>query len=38
MTTEFNAGMIVYTRAAPSWDVMDESLPSFESMPPDMPG
>ncbi len=34
----FTAGMIVYTRAAPSWDMMDTSLPSFEGMPPDLPG
>lgn len=29
--------MIVYARAAPSWDVMDPELPSFETMPPQMP-
>ncbi|MDA7948798.1 MAG: GFA family protein [Hyphomicrobiaceae bacterium] len=33
----FSPSMIVYTRAAPSWDVMDTSLPSFETMPPEMP-
>ena len=32
----FTASMIVYTRAAPSWDVMDTSLPGFETMPPEM--
>lgn len=34
----FSASIVVYTRGAPSWDVMDTSLPSFESMPPDFPG
>jgi hypothetical protein len=29
--------MIVYTSAAPSWDVMDPELPGFEAMPPEMP-
>jgi hypothetical protein len=33
----FTANMIVYTRTAPSWDVMDQNLPSFETMPPEMP-
>jgi hypothetical protein len=33
----FTANMIVYTRAAPSWDVMDPELPSFKTMPPEMP-
>ncbi len=29
----FTANMIVYTSRAASWDVMDNSLPSFEEMP-----
>lgn len=33
----FTANMIVYTRAAPSWDVMDPAVTSFETMPPEMP-
>ncbi len=33
----FTANMIVYTRAAPSWDLMDQELPSFETMPPEIP-
>jgi hypothetical protein len=33
----FSAGVIVYTRSAPSWDVMDKDLQSFEAMPPQMP-
>ncbi len=33
----FSSNMIVYTKRAPSWDVMDEAVPSFEDMPPDMP-
>jgi hypothetical protein len=33
----FTAGMIVYASRAPSWDVMDESLPAFPEMPPNAP-
>ena len=33
----FSARMIVYTHAAPSWDVMDSGLPGFETMPPELP-
>lgn len=33
----FTANMIVYAKMAPSWDVMDTNLPSFETMPPEMP-
>lgn len=33
----FSANMIVYARSAPSWDVMDTDLPTFETMPPQMP-
>lgn len=29
--------MIVYTGTAPSWDVMDPEVTSFETMPPEMP-
>ena len=30
----FKPQMIVYRKRAPSWDVMDSSLPAFEGMPP----
>lgn len=30
-------GMIVYAGRAPGWDTMDDSLPAFETMPPDRP-
>ena len=30
-------GLIVYASRAPGWDVMDGSLPAFETMPPDRP-
>ena len=33
----FTATMIVYTRSAPSWDVMDPGLPAFETMPAESP-
>jgi len=33
----FTARIIVYTRAVPSRGVMDQDLPSFETMPPEMP-
>ena len=33
----FSAKLIVYTRGAPSWDVMDKGLPSFETAPPENP-
>jgi len=33
----FSPNMIVYASRAPSWDVMDQKLPSFEEMPPNMP-
>ncbi len=31
----FKPSMIVYTRSAPNWDVMDSSLPAFEANPPE---
>lgn len=34
----FQPQVVVYARSAPSWDHMDESLPSFPAMPPNMPG
>ncbi len=33
----FTASMIVYTRSAPGWDVMDSTLPAFEAMPKGQP-
>lgn len=30
----FKAGLVVYTKRAPSWDQLDPSLPAFEGMPP----
>ncbi|MGI9507890.1 MAG: GFA family protein [Geminicoccaceae bacterium] len=30
----FTPRMVVYTKRAPSWDLVDPSLPSFEEMPP----
>ncbi len=33
----FTANVIVYTKDAPSWDVMDPEVQSFEGMPPQMP-
>ena len=36
----FQPQLVVYSSRAPSWDHMDDSLPTFEEMPPpgDMPG
>lgn len=33
----FTANVIVYTKSAPSWDIMDSEVQSFEGMPPQMP-
>lgn len=33
----FKADVIVYTRTAPSWDHIEGDIPSFESMPPELP-
>lgn len=30
----FTPQMVVYTKRAPSWDLIDPALPSFEEMPP----
>ena len=30
----FKPGAIVYNKRKPDWDFMDESLPTFEAMPP----
>jgi len=33
----FAPSMVVYAGRAPSWDHVDPDLPSFETMPPEMP-
>ncbi len=30
----FKANAIVYNKRKPKWDIMDESIPTFEEMPP----
>jgi len=34
----FRPQVVVYTKRAPSWDMIPGGLPSFEAMPPNMPG